>query len=71
MKLCAEDKNFLRLIQRSPDIGEGWRNVSPQLWTLVEERLKTIPALIEAELEPTGGGRVRLTEEAQIVMKYL
>lgn len=71
MKLKDDDKNFLRLIQRSPDIGEGWRNVSPKLWQLVEMHQKTIPTLFEAELEPTGGGRVRLTEEAQIVMKYL
>lgn len=71
MKLKDDDKNFLKLIQRSPDIGEGWRNVSPKLWQLVEMHQKTIPTLFEAELEPTGGGRVRLTDEAVTVLKWL
>lgn len=71
MALKDDDRNFLKLIQRSPDIGEGWRQVSPKLWQLVGMHEKTIPTLFEAVHEPTGGGRVRLTEEAVILLKWL
>lgn len=33
--LSTGAKSFLRLVQRSKDIGDGWRQVSAVLWPLV------------------------------------
>jgi hypothetical protein len=57
---------MLRLIQRTTDSGEGWRQVSGLLWTLVVEQ--SHPELTELDQENT---RVRFTPEGLIVMKYL
>src|SRR3546814_6043974 len=52
--------NTLRLIQRSPDRGGGWRTCSATCWPLVEG-LPSEPV----ELAPAagGGGQMRLTEK--------
>ncbi|MAN86396.1 MAG: hypothetical protein CL555_05900 [Algoriphagus sp.] len=34
-KATAEEIQFLRLVKRSPDQGDGWRSVSPMLERLV------------------------------------
>ena len=59
---------FLRLIERSPDVGDGWREVSDTLWVPIRSWTKDFQELIE--LHPTEQ-RVGLTHEGQIVMKWL
>lgn len=63
--ICQQDKNFLRLIERSPDCGDGWRSVSAVVWPLVEQ-FET-PELIEID-KP--GMRVRPTESGQAVIDF-
>jgi len=55
-------KQFLKLIARSPDRGEGWRSVSDQLLPICEDITKTLPELIEFEKESS---RIRLTEKGE------
>ncbi len=67
--LSRIEKDLLLLIRRSPDIGEGWCRVAPVLWKHVMTHSR--PELVEREQDPAGGGRVRLTERAAIVLEYL
>jgi hypothetical protein len=54
----------LRLIERSPDHGKGWRSVSETCWPL----MATMPDdLVE---RPPINGWVRLTDSARAVLKY-
>ena len=66
--MTFDDKAFLKLICRSPDTGEGWRNVSAPLWKFVTG----FPHqdLIESEAKENGG-RVRLSSEGEIFTKYM
>lgn len=69
MKIADRDISFLRLLRRSKEVGDGWRNVSMGFWSLVEEFGQ--PELIEVKPSGDGGGRVRLTERGSIVVDYL
>lgn len=64
--LSPSDKDFIRLILRSPDRGEGWRSVSKVCWPLVTGFSK--PELIDVDQM---GSCVRLTPEGEIVATYL
>ena len=64
-KLTENQISMLKLIQRSEDIGDGWRQVSQTLWRHVEEQ--SHPALTELDHATR---RVRLTAEGQTVMRY-
>ena len=68
-KLAEREIDFLRLLLRSPDNGDGWRYVSKVLWTLVEKFGR--PELIEAIPTEDGSGHVRLTERGLIVCDYI
>lgn len=60
-----QEKDFLRLVGRSPDIGDGWRAVSNMLWPWV---LKfDTPGLLELDHEKQ---RVRPTEKGQTLLDY-
>jgi hypothetical protein len=61
--------NFIKLILRSPDSGDGWRNVSIMLWRLVEDFDKK--ELIENEQYADGSGRVRLSPLGLSVVNYI
>ncbi len=61
---------FLALIKRSPDVGDGWRKVSPMLRKLIELRVAEAPDLYETKDE-AGGLFIRATEEAAILGKYI
>lgn len=67
--LKDSEKRFLRLILRSKDIGDGWRNVSLHVWTLVADFKRK--ELIEAERFEAGAGKVRLSERGRIVVEYI
>jgi hypothetical protein len=60
------DKQFLRLLLRSPDHGDGWRMVSDVCWQLVEDFQS--PELIEIDKI---GKRIRLTENGKLVASYI
>ena len=60
-----QDQEFLKLLWRSPDRGDGWRSVSDTCWQLVE--MFTTPELIEVDKE---NRRVRLTNEGEAVVLY-
>lgn len=64
--MTQQDKNFIKLIQRSPDHGNGWRQVSDLCWELILEFKQ--PDLIEIDTELK---RVRLSHDGTIVAKYL
>lgn len=63
-------KSVIRLIERSPDIGEGWRSVSPMLMRGLIEPFED-QTLIEWEKDGAEGGRVRLTDKGRDVLPYL
>lgn len=68
-KFSDEDVSFIRLLQRSTDTGDGWRNVSTLLWRLVERFPHK--ELLETDLKIDGSGKVRLSERGRIVVEYL
>jgi len=65
MAMSTQDKDFLRLVSRSPDCGAGWRHVSHTCWALVEQFHE--PQLIEVD---KANMRVRLTEAGNVVVKF-
>jgi hypothetical protein len=66
LPITENQKNMLRLIERSPGNGEGWRKVSNPLWKLVLDLRH--PELTEIDHENM---RVRFTPERTTVMRYL
>jgi hypothetical protein len=64
--ITDNNRSFLKLLLRSPDIGDGWRKVSDVVWTLVDQFDK--PELLEKDSE---GKRVRLSPNGQVVADYL
>lgn len=65
-KLTQQAKDTLRLIARSPDVGEGWRNVNPVLRPNMTTWLKSAEELYEFD-----GQRIRLTHDGQTVVRYM
>lgn len=65
-ELSQQDKNFLALILRSPNIGDGWRQVSKTLWPLVD--MFGRQELIEINKDEL---RIRLSETGKIVIDYI
>lgn len=63
--LSQHDKDFLRLLMRSPDRGEGWRSVSERCWPLVEAF--GTPELLEID---TPNRRCRLTPDGEAVATF-
>lgn len=63
--ISTQDKDFLRLIARSPDRGDGWRSVSKVCWTLVEQF--GTPELIEVDSDNM---RVRLTPDGEALVTF-
>lgn len=59
------DKEILRLIQRSPDVGDGWRSVSKVCWKLIEKFTATELVEIDAL-----NRKVRLTDSGKIVVDF-
>jgi len=65
MRLSNQDANFLRLLMRSPDRGDGWRTVSATCWPLVTA-FQAVD-LIEIDKQEQ---RVRLTGAGEAVAMY-
>jgi len=67
-KLSNETKNFIRLIQRSANSGDGWRQVSSIVWPYAIKMSKITPELLELnEVERL----IRLSPEGETVARYL
>ena len=63
--LTSSEKDLLRIIARSDDIGDGWRQCSDATWTLVEQfRQRELIDTDEARR------RVALTTKGWTVVKY-
>lgn len=69
MKLSDQDINFIKLILRSPDAGDGWRRVSAQLWVLCERFGRQ--ELVEYATAPEGGGKIRLSDRGIVLTDYI
>lgn len=66
MRLDDRQTNFIKLILRSEDVGDGWRQCSDVLY---EHFLSYLPEeLVEWDHDQK---RVRLTREGDIVARYL
>ena len=65
MKIEPKAMSFLKLLLRSPDIGEGWRNVSASVWPLV------LAFPHQELLETKDGNAVRLSERGLTVVDYI
>lgn len=67
-RLTNSQENFLRLILRSPDIGEGWRRFSKQVWPLIENFGRKEMLEVDGTKE---GGKIRLSERGLVVCDYI
>lgn len=65
MKIAPRDKEFLKLLLRSPDVGDGWRNVSSAVWPLVAAFKH--PELIRMR----NGNQVKLSGRGLIIVDYI
>lgn len=65
-KLSQRDKYFLALLDRAPDLGDGWRQVAKVIWPIVEGFSKR--ELLELDEEHL---RVRLNDAGRVVTRYL
>ena len=62
-----EIRQVLASIARSPGTGGGWREVSKQLWPIVQD----MPlSLVSLRPYSGGGGAIRLTESGRAVLEY-
>lgn len=59
---------LLRLIDRSPDAGDGWRAVSITLWPYINEQCGKFPSLVE--VKDGKPGRVRLRDEGAALVRW-
>lgn len=62
--------SLIKLIQRSKDIGDGWRNVSAVLSKFITEEASKNPELFELS-EADGQLRVRMTERCKTLADYI
>jgi hypothetical protein len=64
--ITDNNRSFLKLLLRSPDIGDGWRQVSDVVWPLVSGFDKK--ELLELNEDEK---RVRLSPDGLVVANYL
>lgn len=67
MKLTREQKNLLELIERSKDIGGGWKQVNDTLWAGLVLKID-LGELAELDHE---NKRIRLTREGKFLLVWL
>lgn len=70
MKLSNKHTNFIILIKRSPDLGDGWRKVSNMLQAFFTGVIDEHPELYETK-EENSIFYVRLSERGQILGDYV
>ena len=64
--LSDNDLSFLKLLMRSPDLGDGWRKSSERVWPLVTGFSKQ--ELVELDHD---NKRVRLTPDGEVLTRYI
>jgi hypothetical protein len=69
MPLTDNENSFLRLLMRSPDRGDGWREVSRTCRPLVDSFAHQ--ELIEKKTNEDGSGMVRLSDRGSVLVDYL
>jgi hypothetical protein len=67
-KLTPATQGFLKVLLRSKNIGDGWRQVSEIVWPLAIKAAEESSAIFELDPE---NFRIRLSAEGDIVAKYL
>lgn len=68
MKLTQDQLSLIGLIQRSPDVGDGWRQVGPNLWPLVE---KTTQDRLDAFKLDGVQRRIKLTDDLITALRFM
>jgi hypothetical protein len=70
--LSLEDLHidFIRLVMRSPDVGEGWRSVSNALRKFAESTASKRPEIYETKTE-SGALMLRLSLRGKILADYV
>ena len=63
-----EHLEVLRLIERSRDVGDGWKQCSPQTWPHVRHYCQSLKELVEVDEVHR---RVRITSQGKLVLKWL
>lgn len=63
MKLTTQQANIIRLVDRSPDHGDGWRQLSPHWQTILLQF--NLGDLIEID-----GDKARLTVKGKAVLEW-
>ena len=66
MTITKQQIDTLRLLERSTDIGDGWRVCLPVLFKRLIE-----PMPLELVARERGMLRARMTDEALIILKWL
>lgn len=66
MKLSNVQKDCINLLLRSEDIGEGWRQCAPKIFSLLADVMPV--DLIEQDKDLL---RIRLTTEGETVAKWM
>lgn len=69
-ELSQKQRNFLRLILRSPDAGDGWRAVSKILTPITKEMISENPELFESR-DTDETFYIRLSERGGVLADYL
>lgn len=69
-KLTQQQRDFLRLILRSPDVGDNWRSVSRMLTPVSQTMVAENPELFETE-DRDGVFHIRLSERGSVVIDYV
>ena len=64
-KITETEWALLRLIQRSADIGDRWRQVSQPIWPVVIANSQS--DLVELDIHKF---RVRLTPDGEVLVRY-
>lgn len=66
MPITEQQRDTLRLLQRSPDRGDGWRTCAPKIFEVL---IAPMPdELVEKDAENL---KVRLTPEGQSVVTWI
>lgn len=68
-ELFERQSPLIKLILRSPDQGDGWRNVSQTLRAVISKGIAAMPELYETR--ENGGMQIRLSERGNAVKDYL
>lgn len=70
LRITDRQINFIRLVDRSPDAGDGWRRVSGSLADFVRETAAEQPELYETQ-EEDGALMIRFSERGAILRDYV